>query len=167
MDPMTPIKLFHLSFREFLIDRELMNENTFWINAEETHRTLGMHCIRLLESGCLKEDVCGVVAPGTRRSEVAKSAVHASLPEAVAYACCYWVQHVVNSREQINDDGVVLRFLEKHMLHWIEALSWLGKVSDVIHSLGVLRSVVEVGYLTFLYRAAHLPETYRLIKGNG
>lgn len=146
MDCTTPITLFHLSFRDFLVDSALRNENKFWVNAKETHRTLGMHCIRLLESGCLKEDVCGVVAPGTRRSAVAKSKVHSSLPEDVAYACCYWVQHIVNSGEQIKDGGAVHQFLRKHMLHWIEALSWLGKASDVVQHVVALRSVVDVGH---------------------
>jgi hypothetical protein len=144
MDCTMPITLFHLSFRDFLVDPALENENRFWIDAKETHRVLGMHCIRLLESGGLKEDVCGVVAPGSRRSGVAKLTVHSSLPEDVAYACCYWIQHLVGSEEQIKDDGVVHLFLQKHMLPWIEALSWLGKTSDVIHNIADLRSLVDV-----------------------
>jgi hypothetical protein len=144
MDCTMPITLFHLSFREFLVDSTLENENKFWVNAKETHKALGMHCIRLLESGGLKEDMCGVLALGTRRSAVAKSKVHSSLPEDVAYACCYWVQHVMSSGEQIKDGDAVLRFLQKHILHWIEALSWLGKTSDVIHNIAALRSVIDV-----------------------
>jgi hypothetical protein len=70
MDLEISITLFHLSFRDFLVDSALIKENMFWIEATEMHRHLGMHCIRLLESGSLKEDVCGVVTPGIRRSEV-------------------------------------------------------------------------------------------------
>jgi hypothetical protein len=123
MDCTIPITLFHLSFRDFLVDPALKKENTFWINTEDTHRMLGMCCIRLLESGSLKEDVCRVVTPGTRRSEVAKSTVHSYLPEVVLYACCYWIQYIVSSGELIKDDGVVLPFFKKHILHWMEALS--------------------------------------------
>jgi hypothetical protein len=36
IDCTMPITLFHLSFRDFLIDPALEKENTFWINAEET-----------------------------------------------------------------------------------------------------------------------------------
>ncbi|KAI7205061.1 WD40 repeat-like protein [Hortaea werneckii] len=144
MDRMTPITLFHLSFRDFLIDSELKSENKFWINASEAHMALGTHCVRLLESGGLREDVCEVVAPGTRRSEVTKSAVHTFLPEAIAYACCYWVQHVVEGKVHVEDGGFVHQFLQKHLLHWMEALSWLGKASDVIHSLVALQSAVDV-----------------------
>jgi hypothetical protein len=146
MDCTMPITLFHLSFRDFLVDPALESENTFWINAEETHRTLANHCIFLLESSGLKEDICEVVAPGTRRSEVAKLTVHSYLPEDVAYACCYWTHHLVSSGKRIKDNDLVLPFLQKHMLHWIEALSWLGKASDVIHNIAALRSLVDVSH---------------------
>jgi hypothetical protein len=167
LDLKTPITLFHLSFRDFLIDSALKKDNMFWIEVAEMHRQLGMHCIRLLESGGLKDDVCGVVAPGTRRSAVAKSVVRASLPEALTYACCYWVQHVVSGEEQIKDDGAVLQFLQKHMLHWMEALSWLGKTSDVIHNIAALRSVVDVSRTPIHTRnATHLLVTHSSTKAN-
>ena len=141
-----PITLFHLSFRDFLIDSALKNQNSFWMDAKEMHNSLGMHCIRLLESGVLREDMCQVVAPGSRRSQVPKATVHCSLPKDVAYACCYWIKHIVDSKEQIQDDGMVHRFLRKHMLHWIEALSWLGKASDVVRNFAALRSLAEVSH---------------------
>jgi hypothetical protein len=146
IDRMTPITLFHLSFRDFLLDPELKSQNVFWVQADEMHRTLGMRCIRLLESGGLKEDICGVLRLGTRRADVAKSLVHTSLPEDVAYACCYWVQHILMSNSQLDDEGAAHQFLQKHLLHWMEALSWLGKASDVIHSLETLKSIVAVSH---------------------
>jgi hypothetical protein len=146
IDRMTPITLFHLSFRDFLLDPELESQNVFWVRANETHRTLGMRCIRLLESGGLKEDICGVLRPGTRRADVAKSSVRTSLPEDVAYACCYWAQHILMSNNQLDDGDAAHQFLQKHLLHWMEALSWLGKASDVIHSLETLKSIVTVSH---------------------
>jgi hypothetical protein len=167
MDCTIPITLFHLSFRDFLVDLGLKNENKFWIDAKKTHKTIGIHCIRLLESSGLKEDVCGVVAPGTRRSEVAKSTVQSYLPEDVAYACRYWIQHIVSGEKQIKDDGAVLRFLHKHMLHWMEALSWLGKTSDVIHNIAALRSVVDVSHTPIhTCNAAYLLVTHSSTKAN-
>jgi hypothetical protein len=152
----TPITLFHLSFRDFLVDADLKGENMFCIEAKRTHGVLGKHCIRLLDSGGLKEDICGVVRPGTRRAEVTKQTVHASLPEAVEYACLYWVQHVVASGECIADNDTVHRFLNKHLLHWIEALSWLGKSTHVIHNLEALQSIIDVGHvLTFVPEALY------------
>jgi hypothetical protein len=145
MDRITPITLFHLSFRDFLIDSEFQSENQFWVNVDEMHWNLGMHCIRLLESGTLRKDICKV-QPGTRRADLAKSVVHTSLPEDVAYACCYWIRHIVKSGRHVEDAGAIHQFLEKHLLHWMEAMSWLGKASDVIHSLAAFRAVVDVSH---------------------
>jgi len=42
------------------------------------------------------------------------------------------------------DDGLVFHFLQKHLLHWMEAMSWLGKTAEVIHNLEALRSIIQV-----------------------
>jgi hypothetical protein len=159
MDILTPITLFHLSFQDFLVNPELQRKHKFWIHANENHWTLGLHCIRLLGSGSLKEDVCGVADLGTLQSEVAKSTVQSRLPEVVVYASCYWIRHIVSSRKQVKDDSAVLRFLQKHMLPWMEALSWLRKTSDIIHNIAALRSVVDVSHTPIHTRNA----TYLLI----
>ena len=89
------------------------------------------------------------------------------MPEALTYACSYWVQHVVSGEEQIKDDGAVLHFLQKHMLHWVEALSWLGKMSDVIHNIDALRSVVDVsGTLTHTLNPTYLLVMHSSTKAN-
>lgn len=89
LDRTKPITLFHLSFRDFLVDPGLRNVNKVWVNAAETHSALYKHCIQLLESGSLRQDVCSVLKPGKRRGEMEKSILDASLPEAVRYACRY------------------------------------------------------------------------------
>ncbi|KAI7081408.1 WD40 repeat-like protein [Hortaea werneckii] len=122
-DPFGAIKLFHLSFRDFLVDLNLQQDGEgrkFWIDETQAHSEIANHCLRLL-GNTLHEDMCCVQAPGTRRSA-----------------------HVVASREGVKDGGQVDTFLRKHLLHWIEGMSWLGKASDVIHSLAALRSAVDV-----------------------
>lgn len=44
----SPIRLFHLSFRDFLIKSEGANE--FWIDEKPMHRTLATKCIHLLDT---------------------------------------------------------------------------------------------------------------------
>jgi hypothetical protein len=120
--------------------------SVFWVDKTRGHRNIGDHCLRLLSNGALKEDVCGVQAPGTRRAAIERRTVDEHLSDEVAYACCYWIQHFVSGKEQIKDDGAVHRFLQKHVLHWIEALSWLGKTSDVIYNIAALRSLIDVSH---------------------
>jgi hypothetical protein len=147
LDPLGAIKPFHLSFRDFLVDPDLAADDEgkkFWIDEAQAHKQLAGHCLRLLRGGTLMEDVCRTNAPGTRRAAINQAVIAKNLPEEVAYACSYWVQHIVTSGERLEDDDDVHRFLRNHLLHWIEALSWLGKASDVIHSLGSLRAIVDV-----------------------
>ena len=147
LDPFGTIKLFHLSFRDFLVDPDLPEDKehrNFWIDEARAHAKLAYHCLRLLGDGALHEDVCCVYALGTRRAAITKAEVTQHLSKEVAYACCYWVEHIVASREYVKDEGQIHQFLKKHLLHWIEALSWLGKASGVIHNLRSLQSAVEV-----------------------
>ncbi|KAK3615199.1 hypothetical protein LTR56_026748 [Elasticomyces elasticus] len=145
-DPLCAIKLSHLSFRDFLVNADLAKDDEgkqFWIDEAQAHGKLAGHCLRLLSDATLNEDMCRVKALGTRRAAVSKTKIAEHLPEEVAYACSYWIQHVVKSGEHIKDDCEVHQFLKKHLLHWIEALSWLGKASDVINSLRALQSIVK------------------------
>jgi len=66
----------------------------------------------------------------------------------VRYACQYWVHHLEQSECSINDQGEVYRFLQEHFLHWLEALSLVGVISESIALISTLESLVEVSYLT-------------------
>ncbi|KAK3613683.1 hypothetical protein LTR56_027737 [Elasticomyces elasticus] len=145
IDGSQPIRTLHQSFRDFLLDSANCNKTRFWIDEVQTYRKLAIRCIHLLSSGKLKEDVCGVEAPGTRRAEIARSRIRECLPDAIAYACCYWVHHMVRSGEEATDEGGIAgKFLRKHLLHWIEAMSWLGKAAETVHNLELLRPIINV-----------------------
>ena len=83
----------------------------------------------------LKRDICSLRSPGTLLSEV-KSDIDQGVFVHVQYACSYWAGHLRNvddlQLDQIGlcDGGEVHRFLQDHFLHWLEALSLMGNVSD-------------------------------------
>ncbi|KAK3902612.1 hypothetical protein C8A05DRAFT_15350, partial [Staphylotrichum tortipilum] len=81
----SPVRTFHLSFRDFLVDRQ---ENyPFCIDERQTHERLAIRCLELLSTGDrLKKDVCGLRLPGTRRSEVNQDIIDTSLPPDMQYA---------------------------------------------------------------------------------
>lgn len=124
------IKLFHLSFRDFLVDHNLVADDKgekLWIEEAQAHEQLTSHCLRLLRNYTLLENVRSVKALEMRRATVSQTTIANNLPDEVAYACSYWVQHTVMSGEYLKDDGDVHRFLKVDLLHGIETLSWLGK----------------------------------------
>lgn len=144
-DSDVPVRLFHASFRDFLIDSNRRDE-PFWVDEQRTHERIGRRCLERLLHGPdkLKKDICSVREPGTRRAAIGTERVKRSIPAVTAYACQYWVQHLVYSGRKIDDIGMEYEFLKKHFLHWIEAMSWLGKAADVIYSLEALQNAVNV-----------------------
>ncbi|KAF4334318.1 vegetative incompatibility het-E-1 [Fusarium beomiforme] len=62
----TPVRLLHLSFRDFLLDLEKKGTNRFWVNEKESHSRIAAGCLRILNPS-LKGDICNLVAAGTTR----------------------------------------------------------------------------------------------------
>src|SRR2546423_14745292 len=78
------------------------------------------------------------------RGDFGPKIVENCLPADVRYACRYWVHHVIEARKPLRDQDAVYTFLQKHFLHWLEALSLIGRISDSIAMIGNLQSVVAV-----------------------
>ena len=98
-------------------------------------------------SNSLKQDICGLNTPGALVSEVGSCRVEHSLPPEVQYACLYWIQHLHKSGAQLRDNNQVHHFLQEHLLHWLEALGWMQKVSEGIYAIVSLESVTTVSQL--------------------
>ncbi|PTB71314.1 WD40 repeat-like protein [Trichoderma longibrachiatum ATCC 18648] len=141
-----PIRMLHLSFRDFLVDPAKANETDrypLWVDEREAHQVLATRCLELLlEEGTLRRNICGLRLPSTPRSEVEQSTLEAALPSEVQYACLYWVFHWKESMRNIEDGGLVDRFLDNHLLHWLEALGLMGRIADSIVMVNDLLSLV-------------------------
>ncbi|KAF1816161.1 hypothetical protein P152DRAFT_112680, partial [Eremomyces bilateralis CBS 781.70] len=129
-----PLRLHHPSFRDFLLDKKRCGDPNFWVDEKEAHQVLTNSCIQLMSSS-LKQDICCVDAPGMLVANVERSRVEKSLPPEVQYACLYWIQHLQKSGARLCDNGQVHQFLQEHLLHWLEALGWMGKVSEGAHAI--------------------------------
>ncbi|KAI1323960.1 putative WD-repeat protein [Xylariaceae sp. FL0255] len=139
--PKAPVRLLHLSFRDFLVDPSKRPENPFWIDEEEVHRQLLGGCLSIMNR-TLRGDVCGLGHPGTPLSSIDPHMISKTLPPEVEYACEYWIYHAHQAKYRMTSDGEVHGFLESHFLHWLEALSLLKKTSTVIPSLIMLHSLL-------------------------
>lgn len=140
-----PIRPFHLSFRDFLLNKERCQNTEFWVSEEKAHAFLVDCCLGLM-SAKLKRNICDLQSPGVFASEVEDSRVLECLPAHVQYACQYWVQHLKRSKAQLEDNGKVHNFLRQNLLHWLEALSLMGKTSEGVHAVILLESMVRVSY---------------------
>jgi len=125
-DQTRPLRLHHPSFRDFLLDQQRCNDPNFWVDEKQAHQTLADRCIELMSTS-LKQDICGLDAPGVLVAEVESSQVEQCLPPEVQYACLYWVEHLQKGDARLRDNDKVHQFLQTHLLHWLEALSWMQK----------------------------------------
>ena len=133
------IRLLHPSFRDFLLDNQRCQDQRFWVDEKKAHDHLFICCLELM-SKCLKADICDLRLPGTLVSEVEERVIHSHLPPDVQYACRYWVVHLQRGGIESNDQRVH-QFLQKCLLHWLEALSLMGKLPDGLDAVNNLESM--------------------------
>jgi hypothetical protein len=135
------LHLHHPSFRDFLFEKARSEE--FWVDEKQMHQVLADRCISLMSTS-LKQGMCGEDALGILVAELERSQIKRSLPPEVQYACLHWIQHLQKSDTQFNDIDKVHQFLQDHLLHWLEALGWMGKLSEGVHAIASLKSFAAV-----------------------
>jgi NACHT domain len=148
-----PIQLLHLSFRDFLVDTEKRKTNPFWVNEKEAHNKLATRCLELLsEDDNLKKDICNLRTPERPRADVDQQTINLHLSPAIQYACQYWVYHLKESGSTIYDNSQVYNFLKRHFLHWLESLSFIGRLPESIRIVDSLMAIIEVGHPLILIK---------------
>jgi hypothetical protein len=95
------------------------------------HSYLAKSCLRLM-SDSLRQDICDLGSPGALTSQLSSSELEKCISAELRYACCYWVSHIQRSEAPLRDGEQTHHFLQKHLLHWLEVLSLIGKVPDSV-----------------------------------
>jgi hypothetical protein len=139
----SPIRMLHLSFRDFLVDPETRKTNPFWIDEREKHSEILAKCLdRMSQPGCLQENICNLPNHGTLRAEIDSKIITNYLPPDMQYACRFWVYHLKESQTSIHDNDPVHAFLQDLFLHWLESLSLLGRILESISLIHRLQTLV-------------------------
>ena len=140
-----PVRLLHLSFRDFLIDPLKKGKSPFWVDKRETHERLASKCLKLLSSPeGLRQNMCKLLNPGTLRSEIDEQTIAIYLPPELQYACRYWVHHLEQSDHHIHNGDLIHIFLQKYFLYWLEAMSLIGEAYKCIYMINRLQALAEV-----------------------
>jgi hypothetical protein len=146
-----PVRLLHLSFREFLVDVLKKEKSPFWVDEKARHEELASHCLQLMSGPTgLRRNMCDL-QPGTLRSEVNERTIKSYLSPELQYACRYWVDHLEQSQRLISNEATTATFLQKHFLHWLEAMSLLGDTNKCVPLLETFSTLVEVRILFLSY----------------
>ncbi|KND87332.1 Vegetative incompatibility protein HET-E-1 [Tolypocladium ophioglossoides CBS 100239] len=138
----SPVRLLHLSFRDFLLDPEKQGENLFWVDETLAHSKMATNCLRILKE-FLRADICGLRPSGMEGSTIDRQKIDAYIPAEVQYACLNWVFHLRGAQNHVGDCGESSLFLKHHFLHWIEALSLMRRAPESIRIIESLQAPVS------------------------
>ncbi|KAJ4329679.1 hypothetical protein N0V87_010661, partial [Didymella glomerata] len=95
-----PLRLHHPSFRDFLFSKDRCADEKFYVDEKQAHATLASKCIELMSSR-LKQNMCGMKAPGTLAAKVGKDRIAQRIRSELQYACINWIQHVAKAGMQL------------------------------------------------------------------
>ncbi|RFN46378.1 vegetative incompatibility protein het-e-1 [Fusarium flagelliforme] len=126
-DDHSPLSLVHKSFADYVLGIEDETVGYFRITPSQIHDRLAKSCIDRMMRG-LRKNICKVRDPLLSADQFKPDIVAKFIPEDLVYACTHWIYHIERGEETFH---LARPFLEKHLLHWLEALSILGE-----HSLG-------------------------------
>ena len=141
-EPPAPIRILHLSFRDFLLDPEKSRRNRFWIDESQTHGHLARNCMNVV-GRLLKREICSSESQGKPFSEVQRKYIRQALPAKLQYAYCQWVYHLERGFSTTDDNKRIYEFLELHFLHWVEVIAILKRTSKCLQIISSLRRLVR------------------------
>ena len=130
------------SFPDFITDRTCCKEVLqFHIDQAAHHLRIAKCCLRLMGNLLLQPNLCGL-GRNEWYPDQARILNHIweAVPPCLAYACTYWVSHLVQAVEggakwDSEVKRLVERFAYEHLLMWLEALSVIGRTDVAYPSL--------------------------------
>jgi len=143
-----PVRLFHLSFHDFLLDSQRCSDSRFQIDEKERHTSLFRRCMEHISQ--LQENICDLWGPGVLITEIPDDTIQKSIPPHVQYACRYWLDHWRLGNLVEEDIKTIRQFLEQHFLHWLEGLSLIREVSNGAHMIIALEEILSVSCNAYL-----------------
>jgi hypothetical protein len=126
-----PVRLFHPSFPDFIMDGDRCRDRRFAVVPSEGHSRLALRCLDIMNES-LRHDICDIKNHSLLNSEIGdlKQRLASAVPDELRYACKYWHVHL----GLVSDtSSIVIASLEvfctQHLLHWVELLSLMGELS--------------------------------------
>lgn len=139
-----PIQLLHLSFRDFLLDTRIETDGRFRLDESERNSVLVSNCLQVMsDDRGLRKNICNLEAVSFI-SSVPKEVITNSIRAELRYACRFWVDHLEKSQRPIAYMDETHVFLQRHFLHWLEAMSVLGENNATVQLVSKLETLIAV-----------------------
>jgi len=133
-----PIRVFHKSFPDFLIDPVRCKDRRFFVEPAVHHAEILLLCLKLMGNG-LKRNICNLEDYAVLSGVGDISACKEYIGGALEYACQFWTKHLLGIPINSSYVGEVQRAIDKffrtHLLYWIEALALTGNLGVGIYAM--------------------------------
>ena len=141
-----PVRPFHKSFPDFIVDPARCANSRFRVSPPDQHTEILVGCLELMIRG-LEQNMCKL-PDGVVNSEVndLKERIEEYIDHSLLYACRSWYRHLVGTAPA-HGPGITYvlhRFLEEKFLFWLEVLSVIGAAREAIDALNAAAKWLDV-----------------------
>ncbi|KAG8923247.1 hypothetical protein FRC02_011273 [Tulasnella sp. 418] len=134
-DPPYPIRVFHKSFPDFLMDEQRSGRDSwFHIDPKQHHTRLALLCLKHMNL-LLKRDMLKI--GNTLNSEVENhdDVLNKWVSPHLLYACQQWAFHIIHADHSKELGDELDHFCTTNILYWLEILSFIDKLGEGVRLL--------------------------------
>lgn len=152
-DDSTPIRAFHASFQDHVTTQGRAHPD-FYVDPVAHHAKLAMHCFEIMERYFVKDNICDLLSnvEYAEIRELVKARRQRHIPHVLEYASRYWVDHFASSQNMSGLLSSLRSFVFERMLRWIDILSLLRHLDQVVPIVNRARRLLMVSLSTAMYR---------------
>ncbi|KAG4291553.1 hypothetical protein FPRO06_13774 [Fusarium proliferatum] len=143
-DNQQPVKAVHKSFSDFLLRKDPLKRSWFHADEMESHDYIAEGCMPLLQT--LRKDICNFNDPGVSRDSINPYTIDRHISKSLQYASSYWWYHLQSGNKPGPFYESLVPILESHLLHWIECLSILDRLTFASRAIRALCSSLIMGH---------------------
>ncbi|KAF9644720.1 hypothetical protein BDM02DRAFT_3174221 [Thelephora ganbajun] len=140
-----PVRPFHKSFPDFIVDPTRCTNERFRVSPPSHHPELLIGCLNLINR-TLEKNMCKL-PDAVINSQVPdlRERTERYINPALQYACKSWRKHLVDEHtvQTPKITSTLHRFLENKFVFWLEVLSVLGAAREAIDALDLVTKWLE------------------------
>jgi hypothetical protein len=141
-----PVRIFHPSFPDFLLDSSRCTNPRLQVNARTQHAVLARLCLSVMNSLLHKDILDTGLDPLINNGQLhdLASRIEQFMPSYLRYAICFWMNHLVQSALDDELQKALDEFCLAHLFHWLECLSILSKLESALSDLPTVMKFLPV-----------------------
>ena len=142
----SPVRSFHKSFPDFIVDPARCTNPRFLVSPPDHHSRLLIGCLELMNRQ-LEKNMCKLPdAVANSNVKDLRERTERYIGPSLQYACKSWHKHFAEKHTTYTTaiTSTLHRFLEEKFLFWLEVLSVLGAAREAVDALEASAKWLEV-----------------------